>query len=162
MFKRRYNIVASVLLLLSSMLLAGCDRGVEKVTSPEAVQMVTEVNKQKDFNRMLSLADSLMKAGVMSEGDCYYWQGFAYYRLMQRRTAEFYWKESLNATKNLTDAASLATYARSASYLTGLYVRYLNFTSAMKIVKPALEHLDRHHYTSSSDYTNLLIFAGCC
>ena len=67
MFKRRYNIVASVLLLLSSMLLAGCDRGVEKVTSPEAVQMVTEVNKQKDFNRMLSLADSLMKAGVMSE-----------------------------------------------------------------------------------------------
>ena len=25
-----------------------------------------------------------------------------------------------------------------------------------------LEHLDRHHYTSSSDYTNLLIFAGCC
>ena len=162
MFKRRYNIVASVLLLLSSMLLAGCDRGVEKVTSPEAVQMVTEVNKQKDFNRMLSLADSLMKAGVMSEGDCYYWQGFAYYRLMQRRTAEFYWKESLNATENLTDAASLATYARSASYLTGLYVRYLNFTSAMKIVKPALEHLDRHHYTSSSDYTNLLIFAGCC
>ena len=118
MFKRRYNIVASVLLLLSSMLLAGCDRGVEKVTSPEAVQMITEVNKQKDFNRMLSLADSLMKAGVMSEGDYYYWQGFAYYRLMQRRTAEFYWKESLNATKNLTDAASLATYARSASYLT--------------------------------------------
>jgi serine phosphatase RsbU (regulator of sigma subunit) len=111
---------------------------------------------------MLSLADSLEKAGAMSEGESYFWQGFANYRLRQRRTAEFYWKESLNATANLTDRASLDTYARSASYLTGLYVRYLNFTSAMKIVKPALEHLDRNHFTSSSDYTNLLIFAGCC
>ena len=160
--RERYNIVASVLLMLLVTLLSGCDSGSEGVTSPEALQMITEVNQQKDFNRMLSLADSLEKAGAMSEGDSYYWQGFANYRLRQRRTAEFYWKESLNATANLTDRASLDTYARSASYLTGLYVRYLNFTSAMKIVKPALEHLDRNHFTSSSDYTNLLIFAGCC
>ena len=160
--RERYNIVASVLVMLLVALLSGCDSGGGKTTSPEALQMITEVNQQKDFNRMLSLADSLEKAGAMSEGDSYYWQGFANYRLRQRRTAEFYWKESLNATANLTDRASLATYARSASYLTGLYVRYLNFTSAMKIVKPALEHLDRNHFTSSSDYTNLLIFAGCC
>ena len=160
--RERYNIVASVLLMLLVTLLSGCDSGSEGVTSPEALQMITEVNQQKDFNRMLSLADSLEKAGAMSEGESYFWQGFANYRLRQRRTAEFYWKESLNATANLTDRASLDTYARSASYLTGLYVRYLNFTSAMKIVKPALEHLDRNHFTSSSDYTNLLIFAGCC
>ena len=160
--RERYNIVASVLLMLLVTLLSGCDSGSEGVTSPEALQMITEVNQQKDFNRMLSLADSLEKAGAMSEGDSYFWQGFANYRLRQRRTAEFYWKESLNATANLTDRASLDTYARSASYLTGLYVRYLNFTSATKIVKSALEHLDRNHFTSSSDYTNLLIFAGCC
>ena len=160
--RERYNIVASVLVMLLVALLSGCDSGGGKTTSPEALQMITEVNQQKDFNRMLSLADSLEKAGAMSEGESYFWQGFANYRLRQRRTAEFYWKESLNATANLTDRASLATYARSASYLTGLYVRYLNFTSAMKIVKPALEHLDRNHFTSSSDYTNLLIFAGCC
>ena len=160
--RERYNIVASVLLMLLVTLLSGCDSGGGKTTSPEALQMITEVNQQKDFNRMLSLADSLEKAGAMSEGESYFWQGFANYRLRQRRTAEFYWKESLNATANLTDRASLDTYARSASYLTGLYVRYLNFTSAMKIVKPALEHLDRNHFTSSSDYTNLLIFAGCC
>ena len=160
--RERYNIVASVLVMLLVALLSGCDSGSEGVTSPEALQMITEVNQQKDFNRMLSLADSLEKAGAMSEGESYFWQGFANYRLRQRRTAEFYWKESLNATANLTDRASLATYARSASYLTGLYVRYLNFTSAMKIVKPALEHLDRNHFTSSSDYTNLLVFAGCC
>lgn len=81
--------------------------------------MITETNQQRDYNRVLSLADSLEKAGVMSEGDSYYWQGFAYYRLVQRRTAEFYWKESLNATENLTDEASLATYARSASFWWG-------------------------------------------
>ena len=44
----------------------------------------------------------------------------------------------------------------------GVYIRYLNFSSAQKVVKPALDHLDRNRATASSDYTNLLIFAGCC
>ena len=57
--RERYNIVASVLLMLLVTLLSGCDSGSEGVTSPEALQMITEVNQQKDFNRMLSLADSL-------------------------------------------------------------------------------------------------------
>ena len=30
------------------------------------------------------------------------------------------------------------------------------------MVRNALEHLNYHHYTATSDYTNLLIFAGCC
>ena len=57
--RERYNIVASVLVMLLVTLLSGCDSGGGKTTSPEALQMITEVNQQKDFNRMLSLADSL-------------------------------------------------------------------------------------------------------
>ena len=54
------------------------------------------------------------------------------------------------------------TYARSASYLAGLHIRYYNFQSASQVVRNALEHLNHHHYTATSDYTNLLVFAGCC
>lgn len=145
-----------------AILLTGCDGGGRKAASDEAIRTISEASKQRDFQRILSLADSFGKAEVISEGENYYWQGFAYYRMMQRRTAEFYWKESMVATENSTDDDDLATYARSASYLAGLYIRYLNFSSAQKVVKPALDHLDRNRATASSDYTNLLIFAGCC
>ena len=157
-------LTASTLLMLLTIaaLLSGCGSGGQKTTSPEAVRIITEASQKKDYIRVVLLADSLENAHVMSEGESYYWQGHAYYRLLQRRAAEFYWKESMKATENLTDTASLGTYAKSASYLTSLYIRYLDFPNALKVVKPALEHLDSRKYTASSDYTNLLIFEGCC
>ena len=148
--------------LLAAMLLAGCSGSGKESSSAEAQRMIDEASKNKDFKRVLTLADSLGKAEAISEGESYYWQGFAYYRLMQRRTAEFYWKEAMNATENSTDPDELATYTRSASYLTSSYIRYLNFASALKVVKPALERLDKAGFDATSDYTNLLIFAGCC
>lgn len=143
-------------------LFAGCNSGNKKAASEEAVRVINEASKQKDYKRALSLADSLGKADVLSMGESYYWQGYAYYRMMQPRTAEFYWKEALIATDNSTNDNDLAIYARSASYLVSSYIRYLNYSSALKMVKSALNHLDRYQYTTSSDYTNLLIFAGCC
>ena len=149
-------------MLLAAMLLVGCSGSDKESSSAEARCLIDEASKTKDFKRMLTLADSLGNAEVISEGESYYWQGFAYYRLMQRRTAEFYWKKSMNATENSTDPDELATYTRSASYLTSSYIRHLNFASALKVVKPALERLDKVGFDDSSDYTNLLIFAGCC
>ena len=157
-------LTASTLLMLLTIaaLLSGCGSGGQKTTSPEAVRIITEASQKKDYIRVVLLADSLENAHVMSEGESYYWQGHAYYRLLQRRAAEFYWKESMKATENQTDTASLGTYAKSASYLTSLYIRFLDFPNALKVVKPALEHLDSRKFTASSDYTNLLIFEGCC
>ena len=143
-------------MLLAAMLLAGCSGSDKESSSAEARRLIDEASKTKDFKRMLTLADSLGNAEVISEGESYYWQGFAYYQLMQRRTAEFYWKESMNATENSTDPDELATYTRSASYLTSSYIRHLNFASALKVVKPALERLDKVGFDDSSDYTNLL------
>ena len=74
----------------------------------------------RDYERILTLADSLEKRGDLSLGESYFWQGYAYYRISQFLTAEFYWKEALLATENHTDEASLLTYAKSASYLTNL------------------------------------------
>ena len=146
---------------MAILLFAGCIRSGNKATSDEALQLIEQSSAAKDYKKMLFLADSLEKAGAISEGEGYYWQGFASYRMSQRRTAEFYWKESMNATENATDNEELAVYARSASYLAGSYIRYMNFQSAMKVVKIALEKLDKYNL-DTSDYTNLLIFAGCC
>lgn len=151
-----------VLFVASLLLMNGCASEGEKQTKQEAVYQVEEASVNKDYKRMMFLADSLGDVGDLSVGESYYWQGFASYRLKQMRLAEFYWKESMSSTENATEAQDLATYARSASYLTGLYVRYLNFPTAVRLVYQALRKLDAAKFDSTSDYTNLLIFAGCC
>lgn len=148
-------LTASTLLMLLTIaaLLSGCGSGGQKTTSPEAVRIITEASQKKDYIRVVLLADSLENAHVMSEGESYYWQGHAYYRLLQRRAAEFYWKESMKATENQTDTASLGTYAKSASYLTSLYIRYLDFPNALKVVKPGLDYVGE----SIDDFSNRLL-----
>lgn len=104
------------------LLFSGCNNDDSAPKKEKAIQKLEEVDKARDFERLLFLADSLDKVGDLNEGEAYYWKGFAYYRLKQRRTTEFYWKESIVATENATDARDLAAYARSASYLTGLFI----------------------------------------
>jgi len=146
----------------ATIMLLGCDGNSQKEASEVARQMINEAREQNDSQRLLALADSLGKTGDLSEGESSYWQAFAYYRLKQLRSAEFYWTESLKATENATDPDELATYARSASYQAGLYIRYLHFANALNLVKTALAKLDNAGYDDNSDYTNLLIFRGCC
>jgi signal transduction histidine kinase len=141
--------------------LISCENSDKQTAFNDAIKMITDASQQKDFRRMQVLADSLGKENMLSEAESYFWQGFAYYRMAQVHTAEFYWKEAMAAIES-SDDADLDTYARSASYLAGLHIRYYNFQSASQVVRNALEHLNYHHYTATSDYTNLLIFAGCC
>ena len=145
-----------------TMPLISCENSDEQAALNDAIKMITDASQQKDFSRMQVLADSLGKEKVLSEAESYFWQGFAYYRMSQVHTAEFYWKEAMAAIESSDDPADLDTYARSASYLAGLHIRYYNFQSASQVVRKALEHLNYHHYTATSDYTNLLVFAGCC
>ena len=122
-----------LILYIAVLALTSCGGGNRKAASDRAIGMINEAFNQKNYQRMLTLADSLGKADVISEGESYYWQGFAYYRMLQRRTSEFYWKEAIVATENSDDVDDLATYARATSYLAGLYIRYLNFSSALNI-----------------------------
>lgn len=157
-----WTLIKTTVVLFVVLLIVGCSGNNRQEATDAALRQLNEASGERDHSRLLHLADSLGEAGVISEGESYYWQGFAYYLMSQRRTAEFYWKESLNSTADATDPAELSVYTRSASYLVSSYIRYLNFGSAIKVVKPVLEHLDRLHFTDNSDYTNLLIFAGCC
>lgn len=150
-------LIASAVILISS-----CNNKKDEEHLEETILKLQAIDKQKDYQRLQFMADSLGQTGDLREGESDYWQGFAYYRMKHRLAAEFYWKEALNATNHATDASDLSTYAKSASYLAGLYIRHCNFASALDVVKPALEKLDKEKFNETSDYTNLLIFAGCC
>lgn len=140
------------------MLLVGCNSDQHTTSSND---MLEKVSAQRNYTYLLHLADSLGEAGVISPGESSYWQGYAYYWMKQRRTAEYYWKEAMTLCEKSDKTEDLATYARSASFLVGLLIRYMDFPSVIKYSKLALEHLDQHKHTKSSDYTNLLIFFGC-
>ena len=159
---RLITILIWITVVAITMPLISCENSDKQTAFNDAIKMITDASQQKDFSRMQVLADSLGKENMLSEAESYFWQGFAYYRMAQVHTAEFYWKEAMAAIESSDDPADLDTYARSASYLAGLHIRYYNFQSASQVVRNALEHLNYHHYTATSDYTNLLIFAGCC
>lgn len=73
--------VAVVFLLNIS--LTGCrDDATFKQRCEDAERIVYEVYLKKDYNRILTLSDSVEKLGLFSEGKAGYWMGYAYDRQM--------------------------------------------------------------------------------
>ena len=154
-------LVAAVL-MLTVLPFAGCHSGAQKNSSAEAVSMINAASESKDYKRVQSLADSLGKAGKISDGESNYWQGYACYQMGQRELAKSYWQEAIKDTENSTDANDLLYYAKSASYLTSQLCRYAEYAAALYTALPVINRLEKIKCDTTSDYTNLLIFAGCC
>lgn len=150
-----------IAVLLSVMLFIGCSSKKES-SSAKATRMLEEASDQKEDQRLLTLADSLAKAGDIRTGESYFWQGMAHYRMGELSLAELYWQEAMDATANSTDATDLAYYAKSASYLSSKYCRLGEFAMALQTSLPAVKRLEQLECDTTSDYTNLLIFTGCC
>lgn len=159
---RCVKVTIAMMFVFVALLLVGCIGKDGGASTDEAVALLQAASKQKDYDRILELADSLEKGGSLSLGESYYWQGYAYYRLSQNMTAEFYFKESMMATENSTDEASLMTYAKSASYLTSLLCRDADYSRALKLASPVVSRLESLNCDTTSHYTNLVIFEGCC
>ena len=127
----------------------------------EADSLMTALSQQKDYERMALVADSLGHVGALRHGRSLFWQGFAAYRQQQRRTAEFFWQEAMDATSTSTDAADIDCYAEAASYLAGSLCRNADFSAVLKTVLPAANRLLQLGCDTTSNYSNLLIFIGC-
>ena len=151
-----------VLVAASAMLMTGCDRKDKDRASAEAVALIKDVDEQRDFSRLLALADSLGKTGDLREGESNYWQGYAHFRMDHRSLANFYWGEALRITANSTDANDLTYYAKSASYIAGQLCRFGEYAVALQTTLPVVNRLEKLACDTTSDYCNLLIFTGCC
>jgi len=152
--------MAATVLLFTALPFSGC-RNVAKSSSAEAVALINAASEAKDYERIETLADSLGKAGKLSKGESNYWQGYAHYQLGQRELAEYYWQEAIRLTEKSTDPNDLHYYAKSASYLTSQLCRYAEYASALHTALPVITRLERMQCDTTSDYTNLLLFAGC-
>ena len=149
-----FALAATVILCIS-----GC-HNVDKSSNAEAVNLMDAASNARDYERMLSLADSLGKTGKLSKGESNYWQGYAHYQMSQRELAEYFWQEAIRVTENSEAPNDLVYYAKSASYLTSQLCRYAEYASALHTALPIINRLEKIQCDTTSDYTNLLIFAG--
>ena len=97
-----------------------------------------------------------------SEGETYYKKGYDSDRKMQHRMAEYYWKAAMASTVNSTKPEDLAVYAKSASRLTNVLSVRGEYEAALEVAVPAAERLEQLQCDTTSDYTNLLVYIGCC
>ena len=93
-------------LLLAAIITAGCANNAAREQSAKAEAQIEAAYKQKDYNRITLLADSLRQLGQLSDAKAYYWQGYASDRTNKKRMAEFYWKASLEAPTTSTHTQS--------------------------------------------------------
>ena len=145
-------------------ILNGCskDDADFKERCEDAERMVYEAYLDKDYNRILTLTDSVRKDGLFSEGKACYWRGYAYDRLMQKRMAELYWKTGIAAVENSTEDEDVRVYAGITNRLTGLLTTWTEYEAALKVAIPATERLKSLGRDTTSEYTNMLIYIGCC
>ena len=153
--------LAATLLLLTVLPFTGCHRAVNKSNDIEASGMINAASDARDYERIQFLADSLEKAGMLSKGESNYWQGYANYHLGHNELAEYYWEEAIRVTEQSTDATDLVYYAKSGNRLASLLCRLGEYASALHQTLPVVNRLEKLQCDTTSDYTNLLIFAGC-
>ena len=149
-------VLAVVVLIIS----CTTSSGEEKQT--KAQKLIEELVNNHDNKRLAHVADSLMITGELSKGESNFWQGFAYYWMKQNEVAKYHWETALKVTENSTDPNDVKFYARSASYMASLMCRFGDFALALQTCMPAVTHLEQIKADTTSDYTNLLIFTGCC
>ena len=149
-------IVAVVVLIIS------CTASVGEEKQTKAQKLIEEIVNNHDNKRLAHVADSLMITGELSKGESNFWQGFAYYWMKQNEVAKYHWETALKVTENSTDPNDVRFYARSASYMASLMCRFGDFALALQTCMPAVTHLEQIKADTTSDYTNLLIFTGCC
>ena len=155
----RISILSCALAATVILSISGC-HNVDKSSNAEAANQMDAASKARDYERMLSLADSLGKTGKLSKGESNYWQGYAHYQMGQRELAEYFWQEAIRVTENSEAPGDLVYYAKSASYLTSQLCRYAEYASALHTALPIINRLEKIQCDTTSDYTNLLIFAG--
>ena len=160
----RKNLLILALSITLIPILNGCskDDADFKKRCEEAEKMVYETYLQKDYKRILTLTDSVRKDGLFSEGKACYWMGYAYDRLMRKRMAELYWKTGIAAVENSTDDEDVRVYAGITNRLTGLLTTWTEYEAALKVALPATERLKSLGRDTTSEYTNMLIYIGCC
>lgn len=150
-----------IIVSLVAILMAACNSGGSKYNK-EADQLIENARRAKNFKHLTTLADSLHKAGLITDAKAFYWQGYASDRQMHYHTADFYWNRAIEAASKSENREELDFYAKSASRLANMLMTRGDYEGTVKMAVPVAKRLEALSCDTTSDYVNMLIYIGCC
>lgn len=153
---KQWMAIATVTVLLTSACV-----GSTKEERLRADQMMEAAHKSKNYDRMLTLADSLEQTGGLSAAKANYWRGYACDRMKQADKAEAYWRQSMEDSQSKGNE-DMDTYAKAASRLANLLSVKGDYEGTLQMAMPAAKHLEALKRDTTSDYENLLIYINLC
>ena len=145
---------------LALMLMAVWGCGANTASTDEGNQLITAAYKQKDYQRLLTLADSLEHSGDLITSTANYWKGYASDRLKQKDAAVGYWQAAIDAAAKSDSEENLDIYVKAASRLANLLCLSGDYEGTLSMAQPVTERLEQLKCDSTSDYINLLIYIG--
>jgi hypothetical protein len=151
-----------LLVLFTSVLMTACNEEEKKSQISEADKLIEATQKNKNYNELLKVVDSLEVNGNITPTKACYWRGYACDKMKRQRLAEYYWRASLDAAKESTDGDEMTYYAKSASRLANMLSVRGDYEEGLNIAIPAANKLESLECDSTSDYINILIYIGCC
>lgn len=146
----------------TALMITACGDSSQKEQRAKVDQMMEAAHRAKDYEKLLTLSDSLEKAGSLSPVKANYWRGYAYDRQKQKDMAERCWRASMEAGAKSESEDDLVMYAKTASHLATLLNIKGDYKETLALTVPAVERLEALKCDTTSDYVNLLIYIGCC
>ena len=143
-------------------LLSACHQGGDVKYSQEADKLIEKVRQSRNFQHLITLADSLRQEGLISDAKAFYWQGYACDHQMRQRTADFYWNRAIEAAAKSENPEEMDFYAKSASRLANMLMTRGDYEGTVKMAVPVIRRLEALQCDTTSDYVNTLIYIGCC
>ena len=151
-----------LLAVMASVLMTACNEEEKKSQISEADKLIEASHKNKNYNEMMKVVDSLEAIGMITPTKACYWRGYACDKMKRQRLAEYYWKASIDAAKESTDGDEMTYYAKSASRLANMLSVRGDYEDGLNMAIPVANKLESLNCDSTSDYLNILIYIGCC
>ena len=141
--------------------LVSCEqRQSEGQTITEADSLLHAAYKERNYERLIQLANDLQTVGQLSDVKADYWRGYAYSRQRKMRLTEINWKRATE--QDVETQEDLEYYCKSANRLSSLLLLKNNYESTMEVAMTALEKMDAAAFDQNTDYANLLAVVGSC
>ena len=142
--------------------MVACNDDEKKNQINEADKLIEASQRNKNYNELITVVDSLESNGIITPTKACYWRGYACDKMNRQRLAEYYWKASIDAAKESTDNDEMIYYAKSASRLANMLSVRGDYEEGLNISIPVASKLESLKCDSTSDYLNILIYIGCC
>ena len=135
-YSRYLKLLGLLLLAAASAMSCHEDTRAKAIRSSHADSVLFDVGAQKNYERMVALADSFEMTGDITPLDANRWRGVAYYRQGQYRMAEICYRKALECeVKTEEDQLS---YNKSARRLSEILLVKGDFEGSLRVAIPAV------------------------